>query len=51
MVEDRAANLRAARQLGMRTVHVADGGPSAPDADVSIGSVLELETALARLAP
>ena len=50
LVEDRAVNLRAARQLGMRTVHVADGGPAAADADVSIASILELETALARLA-
>jgi putative hydrolase of the HAD superfamily len=48
LVEDRAVNLRAARQLGMRTIHVADGGP-APDADVSIASVLDLEHALARL--
>ncbi len=50
LVEDRAVNLRAARQLGMRTVHVADGRPPAPDAEVSIGSVLELERALATLA-
>ncbi|HUE31286.1 MAG TPA: pyrimidine 5'-nucleotidase [Verrucomicrobiae bacterium] len=50
LVEDRAANLRTARQLGMRTVYVADGGPPAPEADVSIGSVLELERALAALA-
>jgi putative hydrolase of the HAD superfamily len=50
LVEDRAANLRAARQLGMRTVHVADGGPPDPDADVSVGSVLEVEAALAALA-
>ena len=50
LVEDRAVNLRAARQLGMRTVYVADGGPPAPEADVSIGSVLELERALAALA-
>jgi putative hydrolase of the HAD superfamily len=49
LVEDRAVNLRAARQLGMRTVYVADGGPPAADADVSIASVLELEGALARL--
>jgi putative hydrolase of the HAD superfamily len=49
LVEDRAANLRAARQLGMATVHVADGGSPAPDADVSIASVLELEAALAAL--
>src|SRR5438132_856098 len=50
LVEDRAVNLRAARQLGMRTVYVADGGPPAPEADVSIGSVLELEWAVAALA-
>jgi putative hydrolase of the HAD superfamily len=50
LVEDRAANLRAARQLGVKTVHVADGGPPAPDADVSIRSVLELEQVLAALA-
>ena len=49
LVEDRAANLRAARQLGMRTIHVADGGPPADDADVSVASVLELEAALAAL--
>ena len=51
LVEDRAVNLRAARQLGMRTVHVADGGgPAAGDADVSIASILELEAALAEFA-
>lgn len=50
LVEDRAVNLRAARQLGMRTVHVAEGGTPAPEADVSIGSVLELEAALGALA-
>ena len=50
LVEDRAVNLRAARQLGMQTVYVADGGPPAPEADASIGSVLELEQALAALA-
>ena len=30
LVEDRAVNLRTARQLGMRPVYVADGGPPAP---------------------
>src|SRR5438046_932721 len=50
LVEDRAVNLRTARQLGMRTVYIADGGPPAPEADVSIGSVLDLEQALATLA-
>ncbi len=49
LVEDRATNLRAARQLGMGTVHVADGQPATGDADVRIGSILELETALTRL--
>lgn len=46
LVEDRAVNLRAARQLGMRTVYVAAGGGTSPDADLTIGSILELETAL-----
>ena len=49
-VEDRAVNLRAARQLGMGTVHVRDGGAPAPDADVSVASILDLESALAELA-
>jgi putative hydrolase of the HAD superfamily len=49
LVEDNAPNLRSARQLGMRTVHVADGHPPATDADVVIGSILELEGALAAL--
>src|SRR5262249_42452727 len=49
LVEDRATNPRAARPLRRRTVHVADGGPPSPDADVSIRSVLELEAALAAL--
>jgi len=50
LVEDNAGNIRAARQLGMRTVHVAGDGPAAPEADVAIASILELEGALARLA-
>jgi putative hydrolase of the HAD superfamily len=50
LVEDRAANLRAARQLGMRTVYVAPDGATADDADVAIGSILELEGALAAVA-
>jgi putative hydrolase of the HAD superfamily len=50
LVEDRAVNLRAARQLGMRTVFVADGTPPPPEADVTIGSILQLEDALDRLA-
>lgn len=49
LVEDRAVNLRAARQLGMRTVYVADGEPAPADADATIGSILELEQTLARL--
>jgi putative hydrolase of the HAD superfamily len=49
-VEDRAVNLRAARQLGMRTVHVRDSGSPAPDAYVSVASILDLESALAELA-
>lgn len=49
LVEDRAVNLTAARQLGMQTVFVCDGEPPAPDADVSIRSIAELETALAAL--
>jgi putative hydrolase of the HAD superfamily len=46
LVEDRAVNLKAARQLGMRTVFVCDGGQPAPDADANIRSIAELETAL-----
>ena len=49
LVEDSAPNLRTARQLGMRTVHVADGGPAAPDAEAVIGAIHELEAALAGL--
>jgi putative hydrolase of the HAD superfamily len=49
LVEDSGANLRGARRLGMRTVHVADGGPPAADAELAIHSILELEAALARL--
>jgi putative hydrolase of the HAD superfamily len=49
LVEDRAVNLRAARQLGMRTVFVCDGGPPAPDADANIRSIAELETVLGAL--
>jgi len=49
LVEDRAVNLRAAGQLGMRTVYVTAGGPPAPEADLAIGSIHELEGALARL--
>jgi putative hydrolase of the HAD superfamily len=50
MVEGRAANLRAARQLGMWTVHVCGDVPAVADADVSIGSILELQDALAAVA-
>jgi putative hydrolase of the HAD superfamily len=49
LVEDRAVNLRAARQLGMRTVFVADGVTPPPDADITIAAIGELEHALARL--
>jgi FMN phosphatase YigB (HAD superfamily) len=49
LVEDRAVNLAAARRLGMGTVYVANDGGGAPDADVAIGSVLELEAALGAL--
>ena len=48
-VEDRAVNLLAAKQLGMRTVFVAHGGSPPPAADVTIGSILHLEAALATL--
>lgn len=51
LVEDSAPNLRAARRLGMRTVHVADGHPPDAEADVAIRSVHELEAALAALPP
>jgi putative hydrolase of the HAD superfamily len=49
LVEDRAANLRGARQVGMGTIFVAEGGPPADDADVSIASILDLEGALGAL--
>jgi len=49
LVEDRVANLRATRQLGMRTVYVgAERQPA--DADASIGSICALEEALAAVA-
>lgn len=48
-VEDSGTNLRAARQLGMATVHVADGHPPDPTADAVIASIHELPDALARL--
>jgi putative hydrolase of the HAD superfamily len=49
LVEDRVVNLRAARQLGMRTVYVGPERPPA-DADASIGSIHALEEALAAVA-
>lgn len=49
LVEDSGTNLRAARQLGMATVHVADGHPPDPAAQAVIGSIHELPAALARL--
>jgi putative hydrolase of the HAD superfamily len=49
LVEDSGANLRAARQLGMATVHVTDGSPPDPAADVAIATIHELPAALARL--
>jgi putative hydrolase of the HAD superfamily len=49
LVEDNVPNIRAARQLGMRTVHVAGDGSPADCADVAIASILDLEGALARL--
>ena len=50
LVEDSTPNLTTARQLGMYTVHVHDGQPPHPGAHVAIGSILELEEALACLA-
>jgi len=49
LVEDRVANLRAARQLGMWTVYVGTEQEPA-DADASIGSIRALEDALAAVA-
>ena len=49
LVEDSLPNLVTARQLGMRTVHVADGEVPPDVADVVIPSILHLEEALARL--
>jgi putative hydrolase of the HAD superfamily len=49
LVEDRVANLRAARQLGMRTVYVGTERRPA-DADASIDSIGALEAALAAVA-
>jgi FMN phosphatase YigB (HAD superfamily) len=49
LVEDTVGNLHAARQLGMQTVYVTDGGPPADSADASIASILDLEAALAAL--
>ena len=47
LVEDNAANVRAARQLGMWTVHVADGVEPAPEAHATIARIHDLEGALA----
>jgi len=49
LVEDSSANLRAARQLGMATIHVADGRPPDPAADGVIRSIHGLPAALAAL--
>jgi len=49
LVEDSGPNLASARRLGMRTVHVHDGEPRHPDAELGIGSILHLEDALASL--
>jgi putative hydrolase of the HAD superfamily len=49
LVEDTVANLRVARQLGMATIHVADGHPPDPAADAVIPSIHALPEALARL--
>jgi putative hydrolase of the HAD superfamily len=49
LVEDSLPNLAAARRLGMRTIYVAEGEPPPDAADVVIGSILDLEAALARL--
>jgi putative hydrolase of the HAD superfamily len=51
LVEDSSANLVPARRLGMQTVYVAPPGAPPPEVepDASIGSILELEAALARL--
>ena len=48
LVEDSLPNLETARRLGMRTVYVGEEAPG-DTADVTIASILELETALARL--
>ena len=47
LVEDTAANLRAARQLGMRTVYV--GGDPAAEADATVASIHDLEAVLPAL--
>jgi putative hydrolase of the HAD superfamily len=48
LLDDLARNLLPARALGMRTVLVGSGEPS-PDADFSIGTVLDLPAILPRL--
>lgn len=47
LVEDTAVNLRAARQLGMRTVYV--GTDAVAEADATVASVLDLEAVLPAL--
>ncbi len=47
LVEDTAANLRAARQLGMRTVYV--GADPAVEADSAVASIHDLEAVLPAL--
>jgi putative hydrolase of the HAD superfamily len=47
LVEDTAANLRAARQLGMRTVYV--GSEPAAEADATVASIYDLEAVLPTL--
>jgi putative hydrolase of the HAD superfamily len=46
LVEDTAANVRAARQLGMWTVHVTGGTPPEPRAHAAIDTIHALEAAL-----
>lgn len=49
MVEDSAENLRAAKQLGMRTVWVSDTVRRPPYVDVKIQSVLQLPRILSKI--
>jgi putative hydrolase of the HAD superfamily len=50
MVEDNARNLMPARELGMITVLVQDGGATGEGADFVISEIEELGTVLARMA-